>query len=203
MLLLITFSVVCVPLLSGASTADPAPDRLASHLVSGLAQVCLSEARSSLCGPVERLETQLEELLEKMQTLPPSCPPGWRQQGSSCFFIPPQTATWLQAHHYCALLDGRARLGSVHPATHGLVRELVAASDSDRVWIGLIQLPGRRWGWVDGSPLDYTDWRRGGPTFRGEHCAHIYGPRNSLEGWNDTECDRDRHFLCEIRLDLQ
>ena len=56
--------------------------------------------------------------------------------------------------------------------------------------------------WVDGSPLQYTNWRPGEPTTRGlagndENCVEV----DLSDGkWNDEDCNSKRAFICEKPL---
>ena len=53
--------------------------------------------------------------------------------------------------------------------------------------------------WVDGSPLQYTNWRPGEPSTRGlagndENCVEVF----LSDGlWNDENCNSKRAFICE------
>ena len=53
--------------------------------------------------------------------------------------------------------------------------------------------------WVDGSALQFTNWRPGEPSTRGlagndENCAEVF---LSDGKWNDEDCSSKRAFICE------
>lgn len=53
--------------------------------------------------------------------------------------------------------------------------------------------------WIDRSPVQYTNWRKGEPSTRGwagnsENCAEVF---LSDGKWNDEDCNSKRLFVCE------
>ena len=64
-------------------------------------------------------------------------------------------------------------------------------------WIGLTDLENEGWfTWIDGTELDYEDWRNGEPNDYGfgEDCAEI----DSRGGWDDNSCSERQAYICEV-----
>lgn len=67
------------------------------------------------------------------------------------------------------------------------------------MWIGLYQISWGSLTWMDGSPLDYTNWLSGEPSHdENEHCIES---RLADQKWEDSSCDdgKERGFICQIR----
>ena len=63
-----------------------------------------------------------------------------------------------------------------------------------RVWLGLTQVEGLGFQWIDSSPFDYTNWNKPESELpEGQPCGVF--SRNGR--WYSSECDRRRQFICE------
>ena len=67
--------------------------------------------------------------------------------------------------------------------------------------IGSNKLDDSHWSWVDGTPLDYSNWVSGKPDNGGndEYCLHLnYGGNGR---WNDIQCasvnERTIAYICQ------
>jgi hypothetical protein len=102
---------------------------------------------------------------------------------------------WAKAREWCeaqglilARIDGPADNDAIWQATQ-LVRDgnwYVGGSD--------IGHPG--WfSWTDGTPLTFTAWAHGEPSFDGaDHCVHLRGDQAT---WNDLACGNELPFVCQ------
>ena len=132
---------------------------------------------------------------------PRVCPANWLRRGNRCYMVSPSKATWLEADQACGRFDSRARLASIHHYNKDDIGRLPKDRNEHNVWIGLHRLSGgNSWGWIDGTPVDYTNWKRGEPNnfFWMEDCVTMYTAGPWL--WNDRSCS-DRHtFVCQFAL---
>ena len=77
-------------------------------------------------------------------------------------------------------------------------------------WVGLIRIGplvnpkplNSQWAWIDGSPLDYSNWVSGQPdnSKSNEFCGHINRWGNSGL-WNDASCTATTDdFVCQRKV---
>uniref|UniRef100_A0A667WGL1 C-type lectin domain-containing protein n=1 Tax=Myripristis murdjan TaxID=586833 RepID=A0A667WGL1_9TELE len=132
-----------------------------------------------------------------------SCPPGWSPHGSRCFIFINSPHSWAQAERYCLHLS--ANLVSIHSAEeHCFIQELVRRTTGGfpYTWIGATDISevNGLWFWTDGSRFDFEAWGSGEPNNGGgtEACVEINSGAASL--WNDFYCDRQRPFVCAMKL---
>ena len=112
-------------------------------------------------------------------------------QGSDAYLVCSQRPLdWAAAERACAAwgahlvtLDGAAE--------QAFVASVAAASGA---WIGLWTRNGPDdFAWVDGSPVDYLNWRAGEPNAVGDVCANF-----GADGqWDDDACGRARAYVCQ------
>merc|ERR1712098_212350 len=121
--------------------------------------------------------------------------------------------SWNDAQHNCSLKGGD--LATIYDeATNTFVNELLESSNA---WIGAFRVgpsvePKPRndqWTWIDGSPLDYSNWVYNQPDnwciggvwciVKGDYCGMIN--RWKTEGlWNDAPCEWQgiTHYVCQL-----
>ena len=76
-------------------------------------------------------------------------------------------------------------------------------TDIGRFWIGG-RIVGGSWGWSDGSPWAYLNWRSGEPNDKvrvnvGEFSEDCIEMLQSTQ-WNDRWCGTKRYFVCKKTL---
>ncbi|KAF0299433.1 Perlucin-like protein [Amphibalanus amphitrite] len=194
-------------LLVSPTTAAP-PIATLQDVINRLTASCqesvgVLDSFQTIISGQDMLKDMLTALQQKVTPAPAVCPDGWTRHLDSCYVIPPAKSAWHGAQHHCAALDRRARLASVPREAMDFVRELVAASPADGVWLGLLKLASDHWVWMDGSRAVLTagDFSQGEPSGDGP-CGHLFGPGDSLQrtGLNDRVCDFKLHYLCQIEL---
>ncbi|KAL9968109.1 hypothetical protein ACROYT_G026441 [Oculina patagonica] len=112
----------------------------------------------------------------------------------SCYNFSSDALNWTAAKSACEALG--SNLVVINSRDE---QQAIAAKVSQRTWIGLYRNPKNtsRWLWVDGSPVNYTNWARGEPNSpNSEECGEMY-PNGK---WNDKECYAPRPFVCETRV---
>ncbi|XP_072018635.1 uncharacterized protein [Amphiura filiformis] len=115
--------------------------------------------------------------------------------------------SYVDAKTQCSLLD--AQLAVIHSQEE---QDFIAANihedpnnELHSYYIGLddIEIEGQ-FQWVDGTPLDFTDWKQGEPNNRannignGEDCVGLWASRGGI--WNDNPCTRLNPYICEKSL---
>lgn len=114
-------------------------------------------------------------------------------------FHSPTLMDWFEANWYCGQFGGRlARI--MNHANHVSAVEYYSTlyPDIKALWIGLndIQEDGNWvWGYSDQTIVTY--WNEGQPSWDASDCAiYTTDPGNSI-GWDDVDCYRPIHALCE------
>ncbi|GCB79786.1 hypothetical protein scyTo_0019611 [Scyliorhinus torazame] len=111
-----------------------------------------------------------------------ACLPGWThyQYLSSCYqFFPKMKKTWIEAEMQCQQIEPRSHLSSIHGNKHNqFIQNLIKADDPSqpKTWIGLSDCYQEGlFLWSDGSPTDFTKWKKGQPDNmeENENCVHI------------------------------
>uniref|UniRef100_A0A914PQ96 C-type lectin domain-containing protein n=1 Tax=Panagrolaimus davidi TaxID=227884 RepID=A0A914PQ96_9BILA len=64
-------------------------------------------------------------------------------------------------------------------------------------WFGLTNLmPGGNWTWMDGTPVDFTDWDKGEQkNVSGNNCAAL-NLNNGI--WKAHDCFKEKPFVCKV-----
>ena len=206
-------AVLLAALLAATSRAHrlEAGDMVCSLSAGAVDTIGRPAEHRELLSRLERVQHQLTDVQERLDTPPPSaeCPAGWSRHNGFCYLIPAATTTsWFGATAACPAIDSRARLASVRLENSQFLDGLVANSDADYVWAGGVQTRkgGAEWVWQDGAPLDYTNWAQGQPNPTQDHCVCLQGPRSTYAAkvgqWhNGSSCiESSYHFLCQINL---
>ncbi|XP_058137894.1 low affinity immunoglobulin epsilon Fc receptor isoform X4 [Dasypus novemcinctus] len=139
---------------------------------------------------VMRLQIELRELNGSMCS---TCPENWVNFQRKCYYFGEGAKTWIQAKYTCSDLQGR--LVSIHSAEEQDF--LTKHSSWKGSWIGLrdLDIEGE-FIWMDGSPVDYSNWRPGEPNNGGlgEDCVIMLGSGQ----WNDGFCRSEQSgWVCD------
>jgi len=147
-----------------------------------------------------------------------ACPDGWYYfyKSNRCYntftFTQTQTqigiSSWMDAQQNCTLYGGD--LATIYDeATDAFINNLLSTSTglvSSNAWIGIIRVgplvdPKPRndqWIWIDGSPLEYSNWAYNQPDFddKREFC----GTMTAGGLWNDVPCYSQDipNYVCQL-----
>ncbi|XP_045044184.2 low affinity immunoglobulin epsilon Fc receptor isoform X4 [Desmodus rotundus] len=147
----------------------------------------LNERRTALTS-LERLQEEVSKLWMELRvsngSMCNTCPEEWISFQRKCYYFGEGAKRWIQARYACNKLNGR--LVSIHnQEEQDFLAKYVNKKGS---WIGLrdLDIEGE-FVWMDGSPLDYSNWRPGEPNNggEGEDCVMMLG----LGQWNDAFCN--------------
>ncbi|XP_036902807.1 low affinity immunoglobulin epsilon Fc receptor isoform X1 [Sturnira hondurensis] len=122
-----------------------------------------------------------------------TCPEEWVSFQRKCYYFGEGAKRWIQARYACSDLHGR--LVSIHSQEEqDFLAKYVNKKGS---WIGLrdLNIEGE-FVWMDGSTLDYSNWRPGEPNNggEGEDCVMMLG----FGQWNDAFCNTHLEgWMCE------
>ena len=199
-------------------THDEAVSRVAQACLEGLKgaienNIVARQDRSNteVTSEVRKLVNQVKSLksdvtrTQDLKTKPSpkyTCPKGWERHENDCYKLFTVKKQWIQAHHSCVRVDGRAHLASINRRNNDFVLKYVKNASKDyRIWLGLFKLTGDTWLWTDGTTLDFSNWGRGQPSNsnKNEHCGHLW-PRMAGGKWNDIACKTYLIYLCQLRL---
>ncbi|XP_061416055.1 macrophage mannose receptor 1-like [Lethenteron reissneri] len=128
------------------------------------------------------------------------CPTGFTStRRSSCYRVSDTVATWEAARDACRAEHHGADLASVDSAYEQAFLNAVAQPEKDDMWIGLSdKVKEGEYTWSDGWPVLYSNWGFGEPSRgTGQGCVSANGIGFLRGSWNDTECSRHLHYVCE------
>ncbi|XP_073822447.1 uncharacterized protein isoform X2 [Musca autumnalis] len=116
------------------------------------------------------------------------------QDGDTFYIETSAKFTWYEALSDCVRL--KMTLVAIYSPEKSQKLANLGYVDSVRVWIGGHDLTnGRQFQWISNSHIfDYTNWNKGEPNNRNEHCVEMFYPSML---WNDAPCDHRRGFICE------
>uniref|UniRef100_A0A8C6EYC3 Fc epsilon receptor II n=1 Tax=Marmota marmota marmota TaxID=9994 RepID=A0A8C6EYC3_MARMA len=170
-------------------------DRLRADLSDSKSQ-SLNERRAA-SDSLQKLQEEvaklwMEILVSKGSTCN-TCPEGWLHFRQKCYYFGQGAKRWVQARFTCDDLEGR--LVSIHSQEEQDF--LTKRANKKGSWIGLrdLDLEGE-FIWMDGSPLDYSNWNLGEPNNgdQGEDCVMMLGSGK----WNDASCRSELDaWVCE------
>uniref|UniRef100_A0A2K6NU85 Fc epsilon receptor II n=1 Tax=Rhinopithecus roxellana TaxID=61622 RepID=A0A2K6NU85_RHIRO len=145
--------------------------------------------RNAASDLLERLREEVMKLRMELQVsngfVCNMCPEKWINFQRKCYYFGKGTKQWLHARYACEDMEGQ--LVSIHsPEEQDFLTKHASHTGS---WIGLrnLNLKGE-FIWVDGSPMDYSNWAPGEPTSQsqGKDCVMMRGSSH----WNNAFCDR-------------
>jgi hypothetical protein len=124
-----------------------------------------------------------------------SCPSDWTLHGSSCYYLPPGTATWIAAQDACAVLgsylvrvDSAEENGFLYDTYHTASAGQVWSCLNDRDVEGSFQCS-------QGTSL-YRNFALNEPNDanNNEDCVTLF---YSTSNWNDWACTNAYRYICE------
>uniref|UniRef100_A0A914PM20 C-type lectin domain-containing protein n=1 Tax=Panagrolaimus davidi TaxID=227884 RepID=A0A914PM20_9BILA len=129
-----------------------------------------------------------------------SCPNGSLEWQTNCFFFNNNTIGFASAEIECVQNGGH--LVSIHDVfTNTLLAQqggiYFHESTITDFWIGLNNMmPSGNWTWMDGTPLDFTDWAPGEPkNVTGNNCATL----SINDGyWRSENCFKTKPYICKV-----
>ncbi|XP_077159614.1 macrophage mannose receptor 1-like [Paroedura picta] len=156
-----------------------------------LGYICKKE-NSSLNAPV----TSSDDLK------PVKCPAGWVPYLDHCYHLHRDLKTWKGALSACRKEDGD--LASIHNIEeHSFAISQLGYHSTDMLWIGLnSQKTARYFEWSDGTPVTYTKWENGEPTYLQDSVDNCVTMRGENGYWMDTFCQEEYGYICQ-RIPLE
>ena len=143
-----------------------------------------------------------------------SCPAGWVNNGSSCYYVK-DTPTLKQsdARQHCQNLGGDLAIINSENQ-NDFIFSLIQSQNTFTKWGAWIGIQRRKadgkFYWIDNTPADgsYSIWAGGEPNNAGgsENCVHMYGNHRLGKKWNDLSCELGSHvtdapvILCQKTL---
>lgn len=143
--------------------------------------------RQRAAEALERLRTEVEKLWVELRvangSLCNSCPEAWAGFQRKCYYFGAGAKRWIEAREACRELGGQ--LVSIHSQEEQDF--LTKHASQTGSWTGLrdLDIEGE-FVWMDGNPLDYSNWGPGEPNNggQGEDCVMMQGSGQ----WNDAYC---------------
>ena len=105
-----------------------------------------------------------------------------------------ERVTQIEAASKCRLY-GTALASIASRAEHDRLSSL---GITDNAWIGLYSTDGFYFSWMDGTSLDYTNWRSNEPNNPVSERCVVVTPWRSLQ-WHDYSCHYMQGFVCNAR----
>ncbi|XP_071485471.1 C-type mannose receptor 2-like [Diadema antillarum] len=126
------------------------------------------------------------------------CPAGFSNVGSSCYALGPSKRR-NDAQDLCQEMGANlVTVTSEDEQTH-LMNFLSEAIPMESVWLGQKLRDALNYTWLNGAPLNFTDWSTDGNAHnQGSECVRLR-KLNSWK-WNDQTCVQLFPFICEIEL---
>uniref|UniRef100_A0A914XKS1 Uncharacterized protein n=1 Tax=Plectus sambesii TaxID=2011161 RepID=A0A914XKS1_9BILA len=132
------------------------------------------------------------------------CPEGWRISEvipNKCYYVTDQKKIWFEAEVFCRNAQPNAHLTSITSAFENANVDAVATSTlngsaCEQYWIGGNDIAQTgKFTWMDGSPLQYTNWAPGQPDST-QHCVSSAALKAGQ--WKTENCGIDNCIICEM-----
>ncbi|XP_059102475.1 collectin-12 [Peromyscus eremicus] len=125
------------------------------------------------------------------------CPPHWKNFTDKCYYFSVEKEIFEDAKLFCE--DKSSHLVFINSREEQQwIKKQTVGRDSH--WIGLTDSEQENeWKWLDGTPVDYKNWKAGQP----DNWGNGHGPGEDCAGliyagqWNDFQCDEINNFICE------
>nr|XP_040041595.1 macrophage mannose receptor 1-like [Gasterosteus aculeatus aculeatus] len=103
--------------------------------------------------------------------------------------------SWEEALQHCR--ENKADLSSLHSDTENIAagKDQKGVRTTELVWIGLRFLADR-WLWVNGDPLEYEAWPKGGVQDHQCPMQNRCGALNKEGLWVNRDCEEKLNFIC-------
>ncbi|XP_064018341.1 macrophage mannose receptor 1-like [Pogoniulus pusillus] len=121
---------------------------------------------------------------------------GWVVHGDQQYFFSTEKASVKQARTFCRSSHGDLATVSSSSLRKFLWRYVLKNGKEESYFIGLTQPHYQQLSWMDGSPVHYTAWAQGEPSFSHgvENCVVL----NREDGlWNDVSCGFPNGYICQ------
>ncbi|KFP28931.1 Macrophage mannose receptor 1, partial [Colius striatus] len=136
------------------------------------------------------------DIVPKEELRPIKCTDGWWPYAGHCYSIQWEPKTWKDALTSCKKQDGD--LASFHNvAEYSFVVSQLGYKPTEELWLGLNDLKVHFYfEWSDGTPVTFTKWQRGHPTYRNglEDCVVMKGQYGY---WATDVCDKQLGSICK------
>ena len=131
-----------------------------------------------------------------------NCPPDWRKDGESCYFIT-EKMTWNNAKSLCS--EYGATLGIPNSQSEQefiweFFLQKIQDTPTQDLWLGVMNTKGN---WNDARRSDasgsYENWAAGQPDGFGlttQYCTAMWGDRGGK--WDDQPCYRENYAVCQL-----
>ncbi|XP_063744063.1 CD209 antigen-like isoform X2 [Eleginops maclovinus] len=163
------------------------------YLIAGLAD--LSSVKANLTERLQACDQQLSSVSEERDRLKASLTEKTKEVDRLQRLSNQMVGPWENGKQDCR--ERGADLVVIDSAAEQI---FMAGFTKTYVWIGLSDREEEgTWKWVDGSPLNVTNWDNNQPDngagyYGEEDCAHISSYTNS---WNDLSCNTSLPWICE------
>ena len=121
----------------------------------------------------------------------------WVAFGDHCYiFETGDIKSQVEARSDCELSN--AVLASVHGSTEmNFLRNRLKQTTSGEAWIGMRKTLNKGWEWVDGSPVEFVNWKPGFPQDKdGSKNWNCVAARQGGK-WVDKECAETAGYVCK------
>ncbi|XP_065644833.1 macrophage mannose receptor 1-like isoform X3 [Hydra vulgaris] len=135
----------------------------------------------------------------KLKIVNVKCPNGWLKNAGYCYLYQNSTKNYQDSLLSCQSYGG-SLLSVEDQVENAYILNFIISNNlqSITIWIGLHDNEAlRKFEWLDGTPLSYTNWRANEPNNlnRNEHCVEI-----SKGGWNDNSCEKSFCYICKLKI---
>ncbi|XP_033624617.1 macrophage mannose receptor 1-like [Asterias rubens] len=168
---------------------------------------CVQTSTSGFWSDVDCLGLSHYMCKMKKQDLPPTlvpitpngCDPSWISYEGSCYKIEDSDkAGFLGAMTNCQLAGGNLVIINDR-YEQSLITSQLGLSSGSQFWIGLNDqhTPGY-YEWLDGAPLEYSNWGKGQPDDSKGAC--VFATTGKTAGlWSVYDCSTTMNYICEKR----
>ncbi|XP_022108306.1 macrophage mannose receptor 1-like [Acanthaster planci] len=126
------------------------------------------------------------------------CPDGWGIVGYECFTYVSVNMAWENAQQHCEGLYPGASLYTAHSAQPINWQEYGVFPGSE-FWLGMTRNDDNKFEIIDGSIVDYVNWKPGEPSSDpNKDCVIGAVPQTDAFTWSSADCSIGRRFFCSF-----